>query len=107
MFVQRYLYCILAICLVILISYLYSLIKNKDNLFFRIICFFGKYSLEIYLVHDIISRILINNINNLSLVTITFISFVIAIVLAVILKKIINLWIFVISKIFGFKKLDK
>lgn len=107
MFVQRYLYCILAICLVILISYLYSLIKNKDNMFFKIICFFGKYSLEIYLVHDIISRILINSINSLSLLTITFISFIVSVIVAIILKMIVDLLVFLISRQFTFKKLDK
>lgn len=107
MFVQRYLYCILAICLVILITYLYSCVKNKTNFVFKIICFLGKYSLEIYLLHDIVSRILLNNVTVLSIMVLTVISFVVSIILAIILKNILNSWIYVFSKLFTLKKLDK
>lgn len=99
MFVQRYLYCILAVCLVILISYIDTFIKNKGNWVYKIMCFLGKHSLEIYLLHDLISKILIMDITNLSILIITLISFVVSIILAIILKKMVDLIIFGLSNI--------
>lgn len=105
MCVQRYLYCILGISLVICIAYFYSRIKNKNNIFFKMLSFLGFYSLEIYLFYEAISKVLLVKINCDIKIVIYIISLIATVIMAVFVRKIFNLFMSLVIKLK--KKLDK
>jgi len=91
----RYLYCPLAISFVINISWLYSLLKNKDNLWLKPIKFMGRHSLEMYLINEKCSYIIRNIFLLTSYVEIYLLSFMLTLVFSFILSKMVD---FVISR---------
>lgn len=92
---SRYLYCPLAICAVINISWLYSLFKNKNSWLLKPIKFVGIHSLEMYLIFDKTCNILRDNYLMTSYVYIYLLAFIISLVLSYLLNKSVN---FLINK---------
>lgn len=84
-----YIYCVLGISIVFLISYIYSNIKIKliDKLFIKL----GTYSLEIYLLFEKLGVELSNNITISNKYIYYLIVFIITLLLSFLLKKINNI----------------
>ena len=98
---SRYLYCPLAICAVINISWLYSLFKNKNNWLLKPIMFVGVHSLEMYLIFDKTWNILHDNYLMTSYVKIYLLAFIISLILAYTLNKLVS---FFLDKVMLLKK---
>ena len=84
---SRYLYCPLIICAVINISWLYSLVKNRNSWLLKPLKFVGIHSLEMYLLFDKTCNILRYNYLMTSYVYIYLLAFIISLILAYILNK--------------------
>ncbi len=94
----RYIYCILGISIIFLLSYLHS--KINIEIISKFLIFIGTYSMEVYLIFEKLAievRALsfVNVTNNLLFYTIIFI---ITIILSILLKKLCNSIIFLFSK---------
>jgi len=88
--ILRYLYCPLAISLIINVSCVYSLIVNKEGILFKILKFFGNHSLEFYLIYEKLCYILYNVCMISSYTMVYLIGFFLTIVFAYLLKKIVG-----------------
>lgn len=99
-FFARYFYCPLTVCFVINISWLYSLLKNKDQWWLKPLKFIGRHSLEIYLISEKCSDILRTKFMLKSYVDIYLLSFIITLVLSFVLKKVVDFLINKISMLF-------
>lgn len=87
----RYLYCPLAITTIINLSFIYSILKNKDRLIIKLLKLLGPYSLEVYLIYEKSNLLLKNILPIKSSIIYYSISFTLTILLAHILKKLINI----------------
>lgn len=87
----RYLYCPLAISTIINFSFIYSKLKNKNNIILKFLKFIGNHSLEVYLIYEKVISILENKINYSSYLKFYILCFIITIFIAYILRKIINI----------------
>lgn len=101
---SRYLYCPLAICLAINISWLYYLLKNKDNLLLKPIMFFGNHSLEMYLIFEKTCYVLVNIYLMDSYIEIYLLGFVITLVLSYILNKVFNVIVLKLDNLFNVRR---
>ena len=96
---SRYLYCILAVCSVINISFLMSLLKNKNILLIKIIEFLGLYSLEIYLIFEKVEYVLMKEFNGYSIVLLYILCFFVTLLLSIAIKEFVNMLILLFNKI--------
>lgn len=96
----RYFYCLLSISSVINISFLFSMLKNREILFVKIIEFFGLFSLEIYLIYEKVEYILMKCYKYDSIVVFYIFCFLITILLSIVVKKIVNMLIILCNKFF-------
>jgi len=87
----RYLYCPLAITIIINSSYLCSFVKNKGKILLTPIKFIGNHSLEIYLIYINVRDIIKINYQYSTYLELYLISFFITIILSYILKTLLNL----------------
>lgn len=93
----RYLYCPLAITTVINLSFIYSLLNNKNNIIINLLKYIGNYSLEIYLIYEKSNLLLKNILPIKSYAIYYFISFFITLIISIILKYVVNKIILLIS----------
>ena len=87
----RYLYCPLAVCTVINISWLYSLIKNKNSLLLKPIKFIGNCSLEMYLFYEKICYVLFFVFSVRNYVNLYLLAFIISLIMSYLINKIFSL----------------
>lgn len=104
----RYIYCLLAVSSVINISVLFSLFKNKKMILIKILEFFGKYSLEIYLIFEKVEYVLKNTYVPNSIVIFYILCFTITLILSFIIKQIVKILVdFVDILTFYIKKQER
>lgn len=94
----RYLYIPLVIGMVISVSWIYSLCKNKNIWWLKPIKFMGLHSLEIYLINEKCSYILRNIFLFTSYVEIYLLSFILTLIFSFILNKIVGFVIAIFNK---------
>lgn len=97
---SRYLYCPLAISTVINISMLFSLIKNDNILILKPLKFIGNHSLEIYLIYELVKKVINASFSISSYTRYYLLCFIITIILSHILKQLINKIIYFISNLY-------